>query len=491
MRTPLYNRIRRFTFTAVLTLLVLVGGAIFVVVWEVYQISQVLQQSVSYHLATVQSTSSATKALQKLEVDLLEQLIGPESGAEVIQDDPPLLPAERLHTKRHLYTIETALDSIIGSQNAFQDTKFERTLEKIKKELAELTNRSDAVLLQKGVLHISNILQATRSLDLSFNQLERLHLIAYSEANHQIESNISRRNLIVIPAALAVLICGLVVMRYLLLQTRRALLRVEKSDQALQRLNSELEARVNQRTAELHNIQEVLLRKERLAALGQLTGSVSHELRNPLGAIRTSLATIKRSGRETSTLIKSSIEIADRSIVRCEKVIQELLDYTRLRSLDMQTTAFDDWLESLLDEYQFPAGIQLRRDLASNAQFTFDQESLHRAMFNLLDNACQAMAEERKSCGKTHILIVATRLFGERLELSITDTGSGVAPEDLRKIFEPLYSTKSFGIGLGLPIVKQIIEQQGGKIEITSEPGHGTKALLHFPLRATEQRVAS
>jgi signal transduction histidine kinase len=128
------------------------------------------------------------------------------------------------------------------------------------------------------------------------------------------------------------------------------------------------------------------------------------------------------------------------------------------------------------------------RNLVSNVEVKMDRERFRRCILNVISNACQAMVETQKegsageACGPKGLLTVASRLTGERVEVCVRDTGMGIAPEEVEKVFQPLYSTKGFGVGLGLPIVKQIMEQHYGGIEIESTPGGGTSVVLWLPM---------
>ena len=268
---------------------------------------------------------------------------------------------------------------------------------------------------------------------------------------------------------------------------------LQEAKTQLEDLNQTLEERVERRTAELQAAQDQLIRKERLATLGQLTATVSHELRNPLGALRAAVATIRKLADDEPSLMKSSAEIADRSVTRCDNIISDLLDYTRLRPLQLESTDFDHWLGDVLDEYLLPAGIDLRRRLESHVRLAIDHDRIRRTVLNLLDNACHAMAEEAEAVEDTkeRVLTAATRVAGDRLELTIGDTGAGVCPEDMEKVFEPLFSTKSFGVGLGLAIVRQSIEAHGGGVDLSSGQGHGTQVRLWLPLQAERERAVS
>jgi signal transduction histidine kinase len=209
--------------------------------------------------------------------------------------------------------------------------------------------------------------------------------------------------------------------------------------------------------------------------------------------MRTSLAAIRKLARDGEPMLKRSVEIVDRSVTRCDNIIGDLLDYSRIRNLVPEPTALDGWLERLLDEYQVPPGITLHPDLDAGAELSLDQDRLRQVVINLLDNACQAMTpEDGDAAGDgERLLTVATRVAASRVELSVSDTGPGIPPEDVDKVFEPLYSTKAFGVGLGLPLVRQIIEQHGGGIELESGAGSGARFVIRLPLPVPVRRAVS
>lgn len=259
----------------------------------------------------------------------------------------------------------------------------------------------------------------------------------------------------------------------------------KRIEEELARHRDHLEERVAERGRELEAAHDELLRKERLATLGQLTATVSHELRNPLGAIRPSLFLIKRRVEEGDERMRHAVERIERSVTRCDHIIDELLDFTRIRTLERETLPFDRWLEELLDEQPIPEGIalQLERGLAER-RLSIDPHRLRRAVINVVENAIHALQEERPDdapAGEPPRLTVATAERDGRIEIRVEDNGPGIPEEILPKVFEPLYSTKGFGVGLGLPTVKQILEQHGGDIEITTEHGRGTTMVLWLP----------
>ena len=251
----------------------------------------------------------------------------------------------------------------------------------------------------------------------------------------------------------------------------------------------ELARRVEERTAELKAAQGELVRKERLSALGQLTATMAHELRNPLSAIRNTLFAVKETAASKGVDLERPITRVERSVARCDRIINDLLDYTRVKELHLTDLAPDPWIDEVLSEQRLPAGIELARDLGADCMISIDPERMRRVLINLIDNAAQAMPEDAR---ERKITVTTTLVDEDHFEIVVADTGAGIAPETLPKVFEPLFSTKSFGTGLGLPMVKQIVEQHGGTISITSELGKGTKVTVQLKqLARNNQGIAA
>jgi PAS domain S-box-containing protein len=238
-------------------------------------------------------------------------------------------------------------------------------------------------------------------------------------------------------------------------------------------------------------LEQEVLRKERLAALGQLTGSVAHELRNPLGAVATSVSVIRRKCPGSDPDLEAALARADRGIKRCDTIITELLDFGRAKGLQPREMLLEAWFSSLLDELSIPEGVTVTRNLqADGIAARFDPDELRRAVINVVDNACQAMTEGLAGDSSTSSgdLTVTTRATAERIEIEIADSGPGIPEDMLTQILEPLYSTKAFGTGLGLPIVQRIMHAHGGGLEISSDEGRGAKVSLWLPLEPDAQR---
>jgi signal transduction histidine kinase len=259
--------------------------------------------------------------------------------------------------------------------------------------------------------------------------------------------------------------------------------RLRSSENQLQALNQDLEQRIAGRVQELNVAQEELMRKSRLAALGQITGTVSHELRNPLGALRASITVISNLAGDEATTMRQAVDIANRSILRCDEIIGDLLEYSRVRPLHLREVGLNEWIADVLDELKLPDDVELVRSFTCEQALSVDPDRLRLA------------ADDRRTPAPIDKLAprltVSTHTTLSRAELRFTDNGPGMDQETIQKIFEPLYSTKASGVGLGLTLVKQIMEQHGGGVEFESVPGKGTKTVLWLPLPEPAWQAAS
>jgi signal transduction histidine kinase len=231
-----------------------------------------------------------------------------------------------------------------------------------------------------------------------------------------------------------------------------------------------------------------LLKSERLSVLGQLTATVAHELRNPLSAIRNTLFTMKELATAAGLKLDRPVGRMERSIERCDRIISDLLEYTRNRELKRNDMPIDRWLAELLAEQPVRPPIMLTTQLgAAAAVVPIDADRFRRVVINLVENATQALAESAAERDKQ--ITVRTTVVAGQLVLTVEDTGPGIAPDNLERIFEPLFSTKSFGTGLGLPTVKQIVNQHGGTIAVTSVIDRGTCVTVCLPLAASHEEA--
>jgi signal transduction histidine kinase len=226
-----------------------------------------------------------------------------------------------------------------------------------------------------------------------------------------------------------------------------------------------------------------MVQTERLSTLGKLTATVSHELRNPMAALRNSLFLIREFAGNPDK-VNANVERAERSIVRCDNIIGDLLEYTRQRNLDLQPVSLAELTREILDEQKLPAEIKLTTDLRGGSTHAMiDSDRFRRVVINLVQNAAEAI---RTSKGFGEIR-AQTGLVGDMVFLEIADDGPGISEDVLEKIFEPLFTTKSFGAGLGLPTAKRLVEQHFGTLTVNSKPGMGSSFRVLLPLSKNNQ----
>jgi len=227
---------------------------------------------------------------------------------------------------------------------------------------------------------------------------------------------------------------------------------------------------------EKRDMQALLMRKERLATVGQLTATVAHELRNPMGTIQNSLYLLTQKLADVDLGTVNLVNRINRNIRRCDAIITELLDFTRDREILLVPTLIDNWLARLLDGYDLPEGIELVRKLVSAARVPLDVAYFESAVVNVLTNAVQAAMEKHPEGGGR--VEVRTLLEKDRVGVVISDNGPGIAAADNQRVFEPLYSTRVYGVGLGLPTVKKVMEKHTGEVSLESAPEGGARVIL-------------
>jgi|YelNatPaOPRAMG01_1025707.scaffolds.fasta_scaffold04217_2 signal transduction histidine kinase len=218
---------------------------------------------------------------------------------------------------------------------------------------------------------------------------------------------------------------------------------------------------------------------ERLAALGEMTAGVAHEVRNPLGII-SSTAELLRERLSRYEPDNRLAQIIVEEANRLNAKISEFLDFARPREPNLQPCALDKVLDRSL-ELLHPEidrlQIAVTKDYRTNGKVQpADPGLLHQAFLNILLNAIQAMPE-----GGNLDVAVVSGPNGRGTEIRFQDTGEGIDPETLKKVFNPFYTTKEKGSGLGLPIVKSIIESHQGSIRISSRLGEGTAVIIELP----------
>jgi signal transduction histidine kinase len=240
---------------------------------------------------------------------------------------------------------------------------------------------------------------------------------------------------------------------------------------------------------ELKAATDRLAKQERLSMLGQVAGTVSHELRNPLSAIRNSMALLRQLTAGKVAGVERSLDRIDRNIERCARIINDILDFTRVKELQREPVTLDAWLGDTLNEIAVPPQVTVRREFQFGAELALDRDRFRQIVVNLVDNAAQALVDIGWACpdDRQRTIIVRTESAGPYVRLSVADNGPGIQADSLSKIFEPLFTTKSFGVGLGLPTVRQIVEQHGGTIDVESTVDQGTIFTIWLPRQAAPE----
>lgn len=246
----------------------------------------------------------------------------------------------------------------------------------------------------------------------------------------------------------------------------------------------------------LKQAQDELVKRGRMEQLGQLTATVAHEIRNPLGAVRTSAFLLERKVKGKGLGVETQIERINKGVTRCDDIITQLLDYSRTKQLTCRPDKLDNWLVAAVEEeaQRLPAVVEITCTLGlGDLLVPFDPGRMRRAVINLINNACEAMVgtgDDPSRFATAHPrLDISTHRAGLDIVIRVADNGPGISADNLAKIREPLYTTKSFGTGLGLPAVEKILEQHGGHLEVSSVAGKGSQFDIHLPVEGGAQNM--
>ncbi len=259
---------------------------------------------------------------------------------------------------------------------------------------------------------------------------------------------------------------------------------LRRAHEIILRDKATLEEMVRQRTDELMDAHEKLSEAKRLSGIGTLAATVAHELRNPLGVIQTALYNVSRKRKEQG-LDKHLAHIA-KKIAESNQIITNLLRYSRIKPPQCtKTSMFEILGESMAAAAERFAGqnteVIADLDPTKDVMVELDTVQIREVFDNILNNAYQAVADIE---GKVKI---TGRIEDNAIRISVGDNGAGIDPEDLKQIFEPFFTRKSRGTGLGLTICRELVQLHDGTIEVESEPGSGTTVSVTLPLERTER----
>jgi len=246
----------------------------------------------------------------------------------------------------------------------------------------------------------------------------------------------------------------------------------------------EIQLREKERVeAELAKVRTELVRQTRLAAIGQMSAQIAHDLRNPLGSIRNAVYLIRRKVPATEPKWREYLEIMQQEITACDRIIGHLLDFTRGRDPDLKLVLINELVGEALRRCESPPQVHLEfYPLSGDSLWEVDPVQFRQVLDNLLKNAVEA-------AGETGTIALRLSEGDNARTLEIANSGAQVRPEHRDQIFDPFFTTKAKGTGLGLAICRQILERHGGTIELAEPPdGGGTAFRLRLPKQPRTER---
>ncbi len=243
-----------------------------------------------------------------------------------------------------------------------------------------------------------------------------------------------------------------------------------------------VQALAERQRRELEEAREFAIREGQLNSAGRLAAEFAHRIKNPLAVINNAAFSLQRSVRENKNSAAQQIEIIQEEVARADRVITQIMGYAQLSEGRVEKLDVFDELESAIRQVfppAVPTEIKVDREYAEYFPPLFMQRvHLSEIFVNLLKNAREAIT------GSGKILINATCLKDNSIQVSIRDTGAGIPPDKITRIFEAYYTTKAGGSGLGLAIVKHNTELYGSTVNVKSEVGKGAEFILTFPAKA-------
>jgi PAS domain S-box-containing protein len=256
---------------------------------------------------------------------------------------------------------------------------------------------------------------------------------------------------------------------------------IKKLQGELSKYSQRLEDVVRQRTEQLKQIQEKLVKSERLAAIGELAGMIGHDLRNPLTGIKNSAYFLKKKGKEIpEAQSKEMLDIIDKCVDYSNKIVNDLLDYSRKIHLELQECSPRKLIDESLSMMNMPEKIEIVNCVSDATRIKVDSVKIKRVFINLIKNANEAMSNVGK-------LTISSEEVNGSLEIAFSDTGPGIPDNVLPNLFSPLFTTKAQGMGFGLAICKRIVEAHGGTITVRTENGVGSTFIITLPIESATE----
>jgi two-component system NtrC family sensor kinase len=242
-----------------------------------------------------------------------------------------------------------------------------------------------------------------------------------------------------------------------------------------------LEDMVEAKTAELHSAQQMLIRAEKLASIGHLAASIAHEINNPLQPIRINLEDMLEDIQNNAPIDIRAVKTTQESVERIRRIVSQLLEFAGKRNSadgELQLLDVSQLIESVISlnrKFFEKEGMHIAAELIPSLAILGNKDQLEQVFMNLTLNAKAAM-----NTGGS--LLISTHILNKEAIIDFTDTGSGIPADQINKIFDPFFSTKPNGTGLGLFVSYGIIQGHHGTIEVESKVGHGTTFTIHLPV---------
>lgn len=236
----------------------------------------------------------------------------------------------------------------------------------------------------------------------------------------------------------------------------------------------------------LQEAEAAVRRTDRLAALGQLSAGLAHELRNPLGTMKASAEMLAKNLGTGNAVAREMADFISSEVDRTNSLVTRFLDFARPLALRLEPTDITQVVDRAIaqvERHQPAFDVSIYKNYSPDIRpFPLDGELMERVIYNLVLNAAQASPSRGA-------ITVKTRQLDDTAEIAIIDRGSGIELKHLENIFNPFFTTKRGGVGLGLAIVSKIVDEHGGRITVESEAGHGSVFRVYLPMKQrTEQR---
>ena len=235
----------------------------------------------------------------------------------------------------------------------------------------------------------------------------------------------------------------------------------------MQLVGSQIGSVLERERTKVSNIKQT----EKIRTMNEVARSIAHDIRNPLQAIRLAAELLKDANKNE---FQELLDVIDRDVDSADRIVKNPMDFSSLRTPSLSSTDINGLIKEVLSQIIIPKNVNLTTLYSGLQMLNADREQLGRVIFNLILNAIQSMSNGGA-------LEISTSKVERFVEIRIKDSGVGISPEQISKIFDPFYTTKATGTGLGLPTARRIIEEHKGTLMVISEVGKGTEATIRLP----------